>query len=60
MPCRSYQIVQDDQCRWYVIPVTKSNEFQEWCCDEDDWDTPDYAKLIDGPHSISFIEWSEH
>lgn len=51
-------LVQDDDCHWYIIPVDKAAEFYNWCDDEDNWDTPDYATEVGGnPQRVVFNMW---
>lgn len=57
-------LVQDNNGRWYVIPLENEEDFWEWCdvceeeclCpDEDDWIEPLFAKKIHGgPCSVTF------
>lgn len=59
-----YQIVGDDDGHWYVIPVDRRKEFEDWLdaiyqheLDDEgnrNWDRPDWARLIDGPQSLRF------
>ena len=60
---KSYKLVQDDSCHWYLIPAENKKEWEEFCAldpdDEASWDVPKWASQIDGPHSILIHEYSE-
>lgn len=53
-----YFLSQDDSCHWYLIPVSKRKEWEEWRnLSEDDpasWNTPNFTIGIDGPSNIEF------
>jgi hypothetical protein len=50
---------QDSACHWYLVPVGRRAEWEEWCdLDEDDergWDPPDFARRLAGnPSGVTF------
>jgi len=49
---KEYIIVSDNDCHRYIIPYIKKNEWDKWQDldpeDEKSWETPDFAKEIDG------------
>lgn len=53
-----YRMVQDQACHWYIIPIDKDREFDDWSMLDSD-EVPDYALEIDGPHRIAFHHWAE-
>lgn len=56
MSAERFYIDQDNDSHWYVIPVSRSEEWEEWrALDSDDarsWDTPSFAEAISGPPSL--------
>lgn len=55
----------DNDGHWYIIPVDKISEWEEWSNlsedNEDSWDTPDFAIPIGGsPTLITFEKWENH
>ena len=52
--------VSDNSSHHYVIPVDKLSEWEEFCSydesDERGWDTPTWARLIDGG-TLTFQNW---
>lgn len=54
-----YFLDQDSSCHWYIIPVDKREEWNEWSnINEDDpraWDAPEWAKMLGG--GISQVEF---
>lgn len=53
-----YFLDQDDSCHWYLIPISKKSEWFEWCANQDEnWDSPAWATILDGPIScITFTD----
>lgn len=65
---KKYTLIQDDSCHWYIVPHGKQDEFLEYvdAVANFDYDSeepypqePEWAKAIDGPHSLVLIEWEE-
>jgi hypothetical protein len=56
------RLIQDNSGHWYVIPAVKKDEFYEWC-DKMERDLPcgwpEWLNHIDGPHCITFDEYTE-
>lgn len=59
MPERFY-LAQDNDSHWYVVPVARKAEWDEWCeiapDDERAWDAPDFAKQVGGAYSLVTFE----
>jgi len=55
---QKYTLVQDNDCHWYIIPVEKNKEWDEWLeIDSDDergWTPPFFSVSIDGPSHVVF------
>jgi hypothetical protein len=55
---QKYFLVQDNSCHWYVIPEDKKDEWDTFCDlpedDEASWEVPEFARDVDGPHSVAF------
>ena len=56
-----YFLSQDGSCHWYVVPVSRKEEWSEWRnLPEDDeraWDTPDFAQEVGGsPTLVTFTD----
>lgn len=56
---QKFLLVQDNDCHWYIIPEDKKNEFDSWVeiicsgdMDDEGYIQPEWAKPVDGPHSI--------
>ena len=55
-------VAQDDSCHWYLIPNEYREDWEEWSnlpYSEDDsrtWEAPKYARSIDSPSNLSFID----
>lgn len=58
MPLKHFIFVQDNDCHWYIIPLSKKPEWDRWRNipgdDEKSWDLPTFAKEVDGPHRVAF------
>lgn len=57
---REYQLMQDYDAHWYLIPYGEEQVFQHWC----EWMEGKRHKpgsfepiAIDGPHKVAFKEW---
>lgn len=54
-----YFMAQDQSCHWYVIPIERAHDWEEWVSipedDERAWDAPDFAKAVGGsPACVTF------
>lgn len=51
-----YFLSQDNDTHWFVIPLSKEKEWDEWCNiptdDERSWEAPKYAREIGGSPSL--------
>lgn len=51
-----YFLAQDQSCHWYVVPVSKKDEWTKWSnIDEDDPaidNAPDYAEMVGGSYQL--------
>lgn len=51
-----FQLVQDSDSHWYVIPADKNDEWEEFVTipedDERSWDVPAYAVAVGGSPSL--------
>lgn len=52
---------QDNDCHWYVVPVSKQDEWEAWLeIPEDDeraWNVPDFAQPVGGsPRLVTFSD----
>lgn len=49
-----YFLSQDQSCHWYIIPVSKREEWSKFnALDEDDpasWEVPEWAEMIGGDY----------
>lgn len=58
-----YQLVQDNDSHWYVIPCELLGPFNEWleaCVDGEATDVFEFwRKRVDGPHTVRFTQWEE-
>lgn len=57
-----YYLATDNDCHWYVIPLTKRKEWDEWCeipsDDERAWEPPEFAVPVNGdPGQVVFKEY---
>lgn len=57
-----YFLTQDNDAHWYVVPVEREREWNEWCDippdDERSWDAPEWAHRVGGaPCLVHFKEW---
>ena len=55
-----HQLIQDNDCHWYVVPVVYLDTFREMMkCEWDEITEDGYAMLdewrVDGPHAVSFM-----
>jgi hypothetical protein len=58
---KRYFLSQDGSSHWYIIPLNKMQEWDEWVnIDEDDpegWKVPDYAQVVGGsPCLVTFTD----
>ena len=57
MTTERYFIGSDNSGHEYYVPVSRQDEFQKWAelpdDDEAAWDTPEYAKRIDGSFTFT-------
>jgi hypothetical protein len=55
-----YFLAQDDDSHWYLVPEQNRAEWEAWrnlpSTDERTWEHPDFAKPIDGPHTLTFAD----
>ena len=56
-----YFFDQDGSCHWYLVPLSKRVEWDEWCgLDENDersWEAPEWAKRLPGhPSWVPFAD----
>ena len=56
-----YYLARDNDCHWYVVPVDRSEEWEEWLSlDSDDqrsWEAPAWARAVGGsPSVVSFTD----
>lgn len=65
---KKYALVQDDSCHWYLVPWEKKDEFWEYIDAVENFDyssgdiypqEPEWAKRIDGPHSLVITGFEE-
>lgn len=53
-------LAQDDDSHWYLVPEQNRAEWEAWTnISKDDpasWNVPDFAKSIDGPHTLTFAD----
>lgn len=54
-----YFLDQDSSCHWYIVPEQHRQEWQKWReldeDNEDAWESPKYAKILDGyPSAVTF------
>jgi hypothetical protein len=58
-----HRLIQDDDCHWYVIPVEEVDAFNAWLAAGPYWENyqgPRFdARQVNGPHSVSFLEWDQ-
>lgn len=58
--CERYFLSRDSSSHWYVVPVSKLEEWETWCnLDEDDeraWDVPKWAQKVGGSPSLVTFE----
>lgn len=56
MEAERYFLDQDQSSHWYVVPLSRQEEWQAWCnLDEDDeasWDEPEYAVRVGGAYTL--------
>lgn len=50
---------RDRSCHWYIVPVGRRTEWEEWCdleeYDERSWDPPEFARRLAGsPSWVTF------
>ncbi len=58
----SYEMIQDGDSHWYVIPVNRRADFQRWeraMWNCDDWKEDWQPRRVNGTHTVQFKEWSE-
>ena len=58
----SYFLSQDNSSHWYVVPVSRVDDWNYWVNlpedDEDGWETPDYAREVGGaPSLVTFTDF---
>lgn len=58
-----HQLIQDNDCYWYVVPVVHLDTFKAMMeCEWDEITKEGYEQLakwrVDGPHAVSFM-WDE-
>lgn len=46
-----YILVQDNDCHWYIIPVDRIDDWDEWC-KSNEWEAPRYAASVGGHPSL--------
>lgn len=56
-----YFVDQDSSCHWYLVPEKYRAKWEEWSSldeeDEASWETPFYAKRLDGhPSQVTFVD----
>ncbi len=59
----TYFLTQDSDSHWYVVPVDKEDEWNNWCeIDSDDeraWTPPLWAVEVGGsPTTVHFTNWT--
>jgi hypothetical protein len=59
---KRYRLAQDNDSHWYVIPVDRAEEWEQWCeIDSDDeraWTPPEFAWQVGGSYSlVEFSGW---
>lgn len=57
-----FHLDRDNDSHWYVVPVDKAGDWEDWLSLGDDdprsWDAPDWAYRIGGsPTLIHFKDW---
>ena len=57
-----YTLAVDNDSHWYVIPVDKSDEWNDFVNldpdDEESWDVPEWAEAIGGhPSLVTFTKY---
>lgn len=55
-----FALAQDNDSHWYVVPVDKMTEWDEWLeldpeCDEA-WEAPEFAQRVGGSPSLVTFE----
>lgn len=60
MDTERYFLDQDQDCHWYVIPVSHRVDWLNWNSqdpnDERYWTPPDFAKPLGGSHTLVTFE----
>lgn len=58
-----YCLKQDDDCHWYLIPVLRLQNFEEWLAAGpyyEDYEGEEFDSCrIDGPHRLTFTDPKE-
>ena len=63
---QKFLLVNDDDGHWYIISEEKKQEFDAWLeivysgdMDNEGYNQPEWAKPVDGPHSILIHSFSQ-
>lgn len=60
MPDERFFLGRDQSSHWYLVPVVNKLEWEAWTDlpedDECSWESPEFAKMIDGPYSLTFTD----
>lgn len=55
-----FYLTQDNDSHWYVVPVERQQEWDDWCAidpdDERAWDAPDFAQQVGGSYTLVTFE----
>lgn len=56
-----YTLVNNESGDWYVIPVDRVDEWEQWLYPEDGeiGDVPDWAEYVQDPSGVVFSKWSK-
>ena len=50
-----YVLMRDDSGHWYVVPESRIQDFNKWTSQDEDWETPKYARAVGGaPNAVVF------
>ena len=55
---RRFYLTTDENSHWYIVPVDKQEEWDDWCNsdDESSWDAPEWAQPVNGSPTLVTFE----
>lgn len=54
-----FRLVSDDSGHDYVVPVERSDEWDDYDWEENEWEAPEWATRLGGS-GLQFQTWREH